>query len=195
MRTWRRPLKLLKILFWLLLVAAGAVMVAPSIWRLAYPFSYPAAIERSARTNRLDPMLVAAVIHTESHFNPRIVSPRGAVGLMQIMPATGAWIAQRRGDPGYRTESLFDPATNIAMGTWYLAALSREFHGRLVPALAAYNAGDHRVQQWLARGVWSGSDRDLAAIPYRETRDFVARVMAAMRVYRRIYGPTPGRGG
>lgn len=185
---------MLRILFWLLLLAAGAIMAAPSLWRLVYPFSYPAAIERAARQNRLDPMLVAAVIHTESHFNPQVISQRGAVGLMQIMPSTGVWIAGHMGDSGYRTESLLDPATNIAMGTWYLAALSREFHGRVAPMLAAYNAGDRSVRRWMAQRVWGGSAGDLHAIPYRETRDFVARVLTTWRVYRMLYAKAPAGG-
>jgi soluble lytic murein transglycosylase len=98
------------------------------------------AIVREARRNGLDPLLVVAVIRVESSFNNYAVSPVGAMGLMQVMPATGKWLAERRGRALGRTTNLFDSELNIELGAWYLAEMIEQF-GTVDKALVAYNAG------------------------------------------------------
>jgi soluble lytic murein transglycosylase-like protein len=112
----------------------------------------------------LDPDLVLALIQVESDDNPDAVSDKGALGLMQVMPETAAWVG---------VPHAADPATNLEAGCRYLATLIDDFGGDVELALAAYNAGPGAVQRW-------GT-----VPPYRETRDFVARVSAA---YRRTTG-------
>lgn len=173
-------------LVWLLaalLVAAGARQLLYSL----YPMPYRAAVTSAGRRTGIDARLLAAVIRTESGFRPDAQSGVGALGLMQIEPSTGAWIAAHTGRRDFSTLSLLDPGENIAMGAWYLAELRDEFGGRLVPALAAYNAGRQPVQRWLATRVWSGSEQDIGAIPFAETRRFVARVLSSYEVYRMLY--------
>jgi len=123
---------------------------------------------------------------------------------MQIMPATGRWAAEQLGFASFDAEMLADPATNIMIGTWYLAELKREFGGRLVLVVAAYNAGRGRVREWVERdGIelaqaavemtpWPGDevvvDYPLEKIALDETRSYVKNVLATLVRYRRLYG-------
>ena len=152
-----------------------------------FPARYTPLVAAAAARNGVDPRLVWAVIRTESRFRPDAVSPVGAVGLMQITPSTGRWIASQLGSGRYERSLLFDPAFNVQAGTWYLAYLLRSFGGRLPLALAAYNAGSDPVRSWVAAGLWSGGTSDLDRIPYPETRQFVYRVLRTYAVYRRLY--------
>jgi hypothetical protein len=106
--------------------------------------------------HQIDPDFVASVVRAESGFNPRAVSPKGARGLMQLMPSTAAELG---------VQNSFDPATNVDGGTRYLRGLLDQYQGDAARALAAYNAGPHRVMQY--GGV----------PPYRETRAYVSRVI------------------
>lgn len=129
-----------------------------------------ASIVREARAVDLDPLLVAAVIEVESSFRPEAISRAGALGLMQVMPATGAWLAARFGRPDHATDRhLLDPEWNVALGVRYLALLVRWF-GRVDEALVAYNAGPNRARELLA-----GEERErwLAGYPRKvlERRD------------------------
>lgn len=107
-----------------------------------------AAIVREARKNKIDPLLVVAVIRAESAFNTFAVSPVGAMGLMQVMPATGKWLAERRGEKMRRTENLFESEYNIELGTMYLAEMIEQF-GTVEKALVAYNAGPGNAKKIL----------------------------------------------
>lgn len=173
--------RLVRWLFWpalfLMLLAAA---------RTVYPLPYKELIISEAEKNNLDPLLVAAVIRVESRFNPTARSHRGAVGLMQIMPSTGTWIAERMGREPPGIADLEDPAVNVPLGTWYLADLLKEF-GPLEIALAAYNAGRGHVGEWLAGGLGPTGDESLDWIPFPETRSFVGRVMRDYRRYRWLY--------
>lgn len=174
------------------LLAALIVALAPggARWVLArlYPLPHREAVIRHARANGLSPTLVAAVIHTESRWQPRSTSARGARGLMQVMPETGRWVAARAGMGPVEPDDLYDAELNIRIGTWYLAYLVRQFHGSLPAALAAYNGGDGAVREWLQAGRWSGGAHDVERIPFPETRQFVRRVLRTERYYAWIYG-------
>jgi soluble lytic murein transglycosylase len=124
-----------------------------------------AAIVREAREAGLDPLLVAAVIEVESTFRNFAVSPVGAVGLMQVMPATGTWFGEKIGTPTPLREQLFDPERNIRLGVHYLADLERQF-GRTDLALLAYNAGPSRARA-IARGPRSDLERWLASYAHK----------------------------
>ena len=176
---------------WLwLLVAVGLLVgtvVSPWFWRLLYPVPFKDLIGAAAEETGLDPFLLVAVMRVESRFNPVAVSPRGARGLMQVMPETGAWVAQQLGLEDFQPEHLHEPATNIRIGAWYLAHLCKVFRGELVPALAAYNGGQGNVRQWLDTLRWSGERETLEDIPFPETRRYVRRVLATYDGYRRAY--------
>ena len=151
-----------------------------------YPYDYRSYIETSAESRRTDPFLVAAVIKHESKFEPRARSDGGALGLMQLMPATAEWIARQMGEP-FTEEYLYDPALNIRYGVWYLAELEREFGGNDILALAAYNAGRGNVRDWMERFHWTEQFDEIEAIPYPETRFYVCRVLEDREQYKRLY--------
>ncbi len=150
-----------------------------------YPLKYRKVIASNARLNHVDPYLVAAIIYEESRFRSEARSQVGAVGLMQVMPDTAKWIAQKTGRQ-YNRETLSGPENNIAMGVWYYAWLRKKYKSEQL-ALAAYNSGDKNLDKWL-RLHPSGSDDDMIdSIPFRETREFVRRVRASKERYQRLY--------
>jgi soluble lytic murein transglycosylase len=152
------------------------------LYTLRFPLDYEAAIRREAARNRLDPAFVAAEIRAESVFNPRARSPADARGLMQILPATWAGIARRLGRPWGGPESLYDPDTNIALGTAYLRQRLDE-HGAAYFAIAAYNAGPAPLARWKSQRPGMDPDFWIETISYRETREYVARVLAFSVIY------------
>lgn len=155
--------------------------------RYLYPLRYEETLRREAVRHGVDPLLVAAIARVESHFNPSAVSSQGAIGVMQVMPSTGAWVAEKIRLSNWREERLYDPQTNIRVGTWYLSYLLDKFNGRVPPAIAAYNGGSTNVQKWLSTGTWDGTATKSRRIPFPETRRYVEKVMRAYEWYRRAY--------
>lgn len=181
--------KAIYISIFLLLFCLICYLLASSLsGRWFYPYHYRELIVKYATEYRLDPLLVAAVIHTESSFRKDAVSSEGASGLMQIMPSTAKWAAEMIGLPEFKPEMLFEPRYNIAIGAWYLADLLKQFEGNQVVALAAYNGGRGEVSRWLEQEIWDGRAETLKQVPFSETRNFVRRVLEAYRRYAEIYG-------
>jgi len=141
--------------------------------RVLWPIDFQDAIRHEAEMRGLPPDLVAAVAYAESRLRADAVSPRGAIGMMQIMPATAMWIAESLDEPVPSSEDLANAKLSLRYGTWYLAHLLDRF-GDTESALAAYNAGPTAVDTWRA----SGSD------PFPETEAFVKRTLAARAIYR-----------
>lgn len=152
-----------------------------------FPLKYRDEVFYHAALHELDPLLVTAVISVESDFNPRAVSPKGARGLMQIMPETAQWAATQMKLAEFDVERLFDPDVNVAIGVWYLATLTRQFDGDIVLALAAYNGGRANVLRWLNEEIWSGAREHAADIPFPETRGYVRKVLQRYDWYRFIW--------
>lgn len=196
MRRRRRSRKrgiqvLVKRLFYFIIFVAVFILVcyllvSPRIGKLFFPFPYREHVQASAERYSLDPLFVAALIQTESGFRPHVVSPRGARGLMQVMPSTAEWVAQNMGID-YSPDMLFEPQYNIEIGCWYMADLLKLFNGETAIALAAYNGGRGEVRRWLDEGVWDGQESELEQIPFTETRNFVRQVMESYRHYQQIY--------
>jgi len=158
-----------------------------TIMQIIYPIPYREEIIRLCDDYKADKTLVLSVIYIESRFRPYAVSPAGAKGLMQIMPVTGAWIAQHMGMEDYEEDLLFDPKVNITMGIWYISWLESQFNKEIAQVLAAYNAGPNNVKRWLQTGVWDGTVEGLAQIPYKETRKYVKEVLDQYNSYNKIY--------
>ena len=158
----------------------------PLFWRMFYPLGYAQEVETEARRNGLDPAFVAAVIREESSYDPKIVSPVGARGLMQLMPDTARLVARDVGE-AYDQDptTLHDVRLNIRLGTRYLAALRQQF-GEPALVAAAYNAGPHRVVRWWAARGSDDLEEWIEAIPFDETRGFVKRVLTSWEEYRRL---------
>lgn len=156
--------------------------------RLLYPFPHREEIRRVAAARGLSPYLLAGLIRQESLFEAEIESYAGAIGLMQIMPGTGRELAREHGVPGFRTSDLRQPALNLRLGTEYLRELLDRFGDGLSYALAAYNAGPHRVARWRRRPFGADPDLFVEGIPFRQTRHYVKAVQAHARVYAALYG-------
>ncbi|MFM1654240.1 lytic transglycosylase domain-containing protein [Brevibacillus sp. B_LB10_24] len=182
MRRKRRAAVLL-----LLLLGVFLLINTPFIWKWMYPVKYQPEIKLAAERFNVDPMLILAVIRTESAFEPKRVSKKGAVGLMQLMPDTANWIIKQAKFQGLAMEYLDDPKVNIDIGTWYLSYLLKQFDGDKVLALAAYNAGPGSVNKWLTQEIWDGSRERVEDIPYGETRHYVQRVLYYQEKYQKIY--------
>jgi soluble lytic murein transglycosylase len=146
--------------------------------RLRYPLGYEQIVNGHARHYRLDPALLAAVIYQESKFRPGVRSRSGAIGLMQLQPATAEGIAVRTGGTRFRVDDLYEPEINVRYGAWYLRHLLDRY-GDERTALAAYNAGQRNVDTWRREGK---------GIAFAETRAYVDRVEKLKRIYRDAYG-------
>jgi soluble lytic murein transglycosylase len=179
----------------LLVVAfAGAlVLLAFKPWadkavqELKLPLRHEDVIRQQADEKNLDPSLIAGIIYVESHFRDQ-TSHAGAKGLMQLMPATADYIARKSGGTRFVQGDLADPQINISYGSWYLRYLLQRYHGNVALALAAYNAGEGKVDEWWRAAADRGETFAVAKhIPFAETRDYVAKVLDARRAYRREY--------
>jgi soluble lytic murein transglycosylase len=166
------------------------VLVAPRLDQTVHSFALPlreaGVIRTQAADKHLDPALIAAVIYAESKFNPR-ESSAGALGLMQILPETAAFIARLSGGSRFTTGDLATPAINVAYGSWYLRYLLDHYEGHEMLAVAAYNAGLANVDRWRVRAREAGRALTVADIPFPETRAYVEKVLAAQRDYRATY--------
>ena len=152
-----------------------------------YPYPYQEEVRQFSEEYHVDSDLVVAVIKTESNFKQEAKSHRGAVGLMQIMPDTGKWIAKRLGDEEFSVAKLREPETNIRYGIWYLSELQQEFEHNPILVLAAYNAGRGNVKEWMKRNRWDMNFHDIDEIPFGETREYVRRVLKNQEKYQELY--------
>ena len=161
--------------------------------RVVYPFPYRQLVESRARELGLDPYLLAGLIRQESAFVPAIVSPAGAIGLMQVMPATGRQLAAEVGPRGFRTETLETPELNIHLGTRFLEELLRRYEGDIPLVLSAYNAGPSRANRWRTFPEAEDPRRFTERIPFAETRGYVKNVTRNRALYRWLYGGDDAR--
>jgi len=171
-------------------IVAVLALVRPvdhAVQEIALPLRHEDIIRQQAAEKDVDPALIAAVIYTESHFRDQ-TSHAGATGLMQLMPATADYIARKSGGTRFTRSDLATPQINIAYGTWYLRYLLTKYHGDTVLALAAYNAGEGKVDEWWRAARARGERFSVAEhIPFAETRDYVQRVLSARAEYRHKY--------
>ena len=150
---------------------------------LRFPIAWEHEVAAAAREHGIDPAWVLATIRMESAFRPRARSPAGALGLMQIMPATGRRIARVAGVRHRGSRTLLDPRQNIRLGVAYLRRLLDRMDGNPALASASYNAGPHRTDRWLAAGAGLEPELWVEFVPYTETRRYVKRVLEYRIVY------------
>ncbi|WP_251976639.1 transglycosylase SLT domain-containing protein [Salinicola avicenniae] len=166
--------------------------IAAQQWN-ALPYRFPPAYREAflewGQTNQVDPYLLMGIARRESAFNPQAVSPVGARGLMQLMPGTADHVARGLGIGAPSLSSLFEPQTNIQLGSTYIHSMLERYRGNRIAATAAYNAGPQRVDRWLSRAPRE-FDRFVESIPFRETRDYVQAVLA----YRVIFESLANQG-
>jgi soluble lytic murein transglycosylase len=162
-----------------------------AFWKLAFPFPFRAAIESFARERSLDPFLVAALIRQESEFDPRAVSVSNAIGLMQVMPATGRELGRKAGIRGVTTAKLKNPTVNLNLGTYYLRRQLDSRNGSVEETLAGYNAGPSRIPVWKGWADYREPAEFVESIPFAQTRDYVQIILRNADVYRWLYSGEP----
>lgn len=158
-----------------------------SYWEGLFPKAFWIDVKRFSSQNGLDPYLVAALIRQESEFNPNAVSRANAVGLMQLLPKVGRGVAKQEKLRRFSTQQLFQPAINLQLGTRYFRSMVDRF-GSFEYALAAYNAGVDRVQEWSKQDTFRDPQEFVESIPFTETREYVENIMRNVNVYRQLYG-------
>lgn len=163
-------------------------MLPREYWEALFPRPYWADLKKFSVANSLDPYLVTSLIRQESEFNPLAVSRANAVGLMQLLPRTGKLVAHEEKLRRYSASELFTPAVNLELGTRYFRGMVDQYGGSFEYALAAYNAGTDRVDEWLGEGKYRDAQEFVESIPFTETREYVQAILRNASVYRQLYG-------
>ena len=173
-----------------LVVVAVLSLVQPAdhaVKEITLPLRHDDIIRQQAADKNVDAALIAAVIYTESRFRDQ-TSHAGAKGLMQLMPETADYIAHKSGGTRFQRADLATPQINIAYGTWYLRYLLDKYDGNTILTLAAYNGGETKVDEWRRNAAARGERFRVAShVPFKETREYVHRVLKARADYRKNY--------
>ena len=152
----------------------------------AYPIEYNNHVFKYSNDYNVDPALIYAIIKTESNFNTNAESPAGAIGLMQIMPNTFYWLQAYTNDKYMDIKFLNYPEINIKYGTYFINMLLDKYKSDIV-AICAYNAGIGTIDKWLTDPSLSYDGKSLAKIPYKETKQYVKRVIKNREIYKYLY--------
>jgi soluble lytic murein transglycosylase len=171
---------------WSVLEAEG--QWSRQVLRVTYPFPYRELVRREAAEWGIDPIMLAAIIRQESAFSADIVSRAGAIGLMQVMPPTGAQLARAHGPDGFTNEALTKPEVNLHLGAAFFVDMSVRYDYDLPLVLSAYNAGPSRATRWRRYPEAADPLRFTERIPFVETRGYVKSVRRNLGVYRALYG-------
>jgi soluble lytic murein transglycosylase len=156
------------------------------LWSAGYPMVYAAPVAQYTAANALSEGLIYALMRAESGFSPAIKSHAGAIGLMQLMPATAKATARDNGT--FNPQNLVIPEYNIKLGTRHFRDLMKGYDGDVIYSIAAYNAGANAVDRWRKGFKGLKKDEFIESIPYQETRDYVKKVYASAATYRQLYG-------
>ena len=167
--------------------ALSVPQVPQAYWSLLFPKPYWTELVADSERNNLDPYLVASLIRQESEFNAGAISPAKAYGLMQLLPSVGKAEARKAGIKHFAPAQLLNPSTNLELGTKNLKQVLDRFGGRPEYALAAYNAGDVPVRNWMAANDYKDLPEFVESIPYTETRDYVQAILRNRELYRQLY--------
>lgn len=182
--------KIIPILIAILLLvgsAFGLKMAYQAYQYASYPLNYEDTIAAASEKYNVDESLICGIIKTESNFNPDAVSQAGAIGIMQIMPATLEWMQYAYRDGEETEKELYNPEFNIDVGTQVMSVLLEYYDGCLETAICAYNAGLGNVDKWLENPEYSHDGKTLDEIPYPETRNYVQRVITNKNMYEILY--------
>jgi len=173
----------------LLLIISIVIIFKPQNWFLKkiYKLEYSEYVYKYAEENDIDPYLIFSIIKAESNFERNIESSSGAIGLMQLMEATAIEMANEIGEDVVVKEALYNPEINIKIGTKYYAYLIKRYNDNKDLALAAYNAGMGNVDKWIKEGTIKEDGSDLENIPYKETNNYVRKIVRNYRIYQNLY--------
>lgn len=178
-------IKGLKFILFLFLILTLSSFFAVAYGTLVRTVKYSDTITKYSKKYNVDPVIITAIIKTESNFNPKAVSNKNAMGLMQILPDTGKWICEKM-NIEFKEEMLFNPDYNIKLGTYYIKYLMDVFENDNL-AYAAYNGGITNVKTWLKEGVITREKETLKNIPFTETRNYVVKINDYIDKYKAFY--------
>ena len=166
----------------LIVVAILFFILKTPVEKQSYPQKYKEFVQKASAEYGVDELLIYSVMKAESKFNDKAMSSSGAKGLMQLMDETADWVSEKS---GIKLNNIYDPETNIRLGTWYLAYLTEE-SGDLVTALACYNAGVSNVEKWCEE---NGTNKiEIEQIQFEETRNYVKKILKYYEKYQQLYG-------
>ena len=168
-------------------VCFKVIRVQDKILKNIYPIKYSEYVEKYSEENNLDKYLVYAIIKTESNFDPHVTSSSNAKGLMQLMEETAIERSNIIDEQTIEIHDLYDPEINIKLGTSYFAYLLGLFDNNIILALTAYNAGLGNVQEWINKGIIKKDGSDIENIPYKETNNYVRKILKSYQMYMKIY--------
>ncbi|MGB9121280.1 MAG: transglycosylase SLT domain-containing protein [Candidatus Angelobacter sp.] len=167
--------------------AAEIPQIPRPVWESLFPRPFWEVLKRDSAANRLDPHLVASLIRQESEFNPGAISPANAMGLMQLLPTVGKGMAKEMKIRHFSSDQLLVADTNLRLGTRYFRHIVDHYDGQVEYALAAYNAGEDRVNDWRKNGNFGDVEEFVESIPFTETRDYVQAIMRNAVIYKLLY--------
>lgn len=185
--------KFIKILIVLILlltiyfICFKVLRLQDKIMKNIYPTKYSEYVEKYSEKNGLDKYLVYAIIKAESNFDPEVTSSSNAKGLMQLMEETALERSNLIDEQTIKTHDLYDPETNIRLGTSYFAYLLEIYDDNIVLALTAYNAGIGNVQEWIKDEIIKQDGSDIENIPFKETNNYVRKILRDYKMYLEIY--------
>ncbi len=171
----------------IIMVAVASIYFGVVSQKNLYMLEYVDEISLYSQKYGLDPYLISAMIYCESTFRSDAVSSVGATGLMQIMPSTGRWLAEKIGIKNFTAQMLYRPSVNIEMGCYYMRFLLDRYGENVHNAIAAYHSGQGRVDGWLKDPAISDDGENLHNIPEGETRKYTQRVMKVHEIYKKLY--------
>ena len=184
---WIKPRNIIFLILIIAILIVGVKYTANYVQKNIYPIEHDEYIDKYSKEFDLDPWLVLSVIWVESKFDNTATSSKDARGLMQVTPKTGKWASENLELDDYEDELLYDPQTNIRIGSWYLDNLRTEFDGNLELVLAAYNGGSGNVTKWLEDEKYSDDGKTLKDIPFGETKNYVMKVFNTYDKYKNLY--------
>ena len=185
-RPWIQRVRLLGLLFLLGLAASLLVWRSRGFWNALSPVTNKQVLYRLAGRTKVDPLLLAAIVRAESGFNPFAESQRGALGLMQLMPATADQLAHELKVNYQDADDLYTQDINLTLGAVYFSRQLKAFQGQLVLALAAYNAGPAKVRAWKLDTYGKEQAEIIAELPLPSTRAYVRRVLFYYGFFKRL---------
>ncbi len=180
----RNTLIILLIIIILLIVIFKVFDIYTVILKRFYPDTYSEYVYKYSKEYQVDSTWIFALIKTESNFNPNVVSSSGAIGLMQLMQETAE---EEANEIDISDIDLKDAETNIMLGTKYFSKLAKYYDNSYYLAMAAYNAGIGTVQKWIENGVIKKDGSDIENIPYKETNNYVRKMLKNYKMYKELY--------
>ena len=183
----KKILMIIGIILFIFIFLFEILKIQNYILKKIYKTEYLEYVYKYSEENNIDPLLTLSIIKAESNFERNIKSSSGAVGLMQLMEATAIEEANEINEDIIVTETLYNPEINIKIGTKYFAKLLKRYENTLI-ALAAYNAGIGNVNSWIEDGRIKEDGSDIENIPFKETNNYVRKIMRNYRIYKDLYG-------